>query len=315
MPSLSFDDRKGSKAIAIVKGGDMNGEILFLHEDDFKGKKPKRDFNPIPYMNELKKLKMKPNERTFLMSKIEEALKNNEESIKEKKDIRNLYGRIKQERDNDKTVFLDDDSMFNLIPSPDPNKREVYYIAGASGSGKSYIAKGLAEGYKKLFPQREIYLISKLKEDETLDNMKVGKPKRINIESFLTDYPELDEFKDCMVIFDDYDTITGKLGDTIQKIIDDLAIQGRHTNTTMLCLTHYITNYKKTRLLLNEATHYVVYPQSTSFSNLKYLLGHHVGLSKEEVKDLKKMGRWVAISKNYPQYLISSHQAKILNQE
>jgi hypothetical protein len=43
-----------------------------------------------------------------------------------------------------------------------------------------------------------------------------------------------------MVIFDDFDTLTGEAQKVVEKIIDDLAIQGRHTNTTMLVLSHYL---------------------------------------------------------------------------
>jgi hypothetical protein len=129
------------------------------------------------------------------------------------------------------------------------------------------------------------------------------------------DYPSIEEFKDCMVIFDDIDCFEGKVLKAIHQLIDDIAITGRHTNTTMLFLTHYITNYKKTRLILNEATHFVVYPQSTSYHALGYLLKTHIGMSPEEVKDLRKLGRWVSISKNYPQMLISEHTARLLHQE
>jgi len=316
MPSLSFDEKKGSRPIAIVKGGDYDGEILYLHEDDFKGtKKPKREIEAIKYTSDLKHLK--PTQRVQVMNRLQEAVAKGvpSEMLVEDPAIKRLYERIQTDQRNDKSIVLPDDSSFQLIPSPDPKKREVYYIAGASGSGKSYIARGLAEGYKKLFPDREIYLISKLNEDSTLDTMKIGKPKRVNVETFLEDYPSIDEFKDCMVIFDDYDTFDGKLGKVVQQLIDDLAIQGRHSNTTMLCLTHYITNYKKTRLLLNEASHFVIYPQATSHHALKYLLSTHIGLSKEDLASLKKMGRWVCVSKNYPQYLLAQHFAKLLHQE
>ena len=115
-----------------------------------------------------------------------------------------------------------------------------------------------------------------------------------------------------MIIFDDYDTFTGPAEKVVHKLIDDLATMGRHTNTTMLCLSHYLTNYKKTRLLLNEATHIVVYPMATSYHALSYLLKTHIGMSKEDIRDLKKMGRWVMIYKSYPQYMISSTNARLL---
>jgi hypothetical protein len=221
-----------------------------------------------------------------------------------------LYDRIKSDTDKTTKIDLPDDGQFQLIPSPDPEKREVFYIAGASGSGKSYIAKGIAECYKKLFPDRECYLVSKLKEDSTLDALPFL--KRIDIQTFIDDYPELDEFQNCLCIFDDYDTLTGPAEKVVCKLIDDLATMGRHTNTTMLCLSHYLTNYKKTRLLLNEATHIIVYPMATSFHALGYLLKTHIGMTKDDVRDLKKMGRWVCVYKHYPQWLVSPTHARVL---
>lgn len=315
MPSLSLGEKSTGKPIAIVRGGDEDGQILFLHEEDVSSSR-KKEFSAVKYEKELKS--MKPAQRVAVFNRISEAIHKGippEMMVGETDMIKELYKRIERDQAKDKSITIPDDSTFNLIPSPDPTKRSVWYIAGASGSGKSYIARQLAESYKKLFPSRGIYLISKLNEDSTLDTMKIGKPKRINIQSLVDDPPEIDEFKDSMVIFDDYDTFQGAEGKVVQTLIDDLAIQGRHSNTTILCLTHYITNYKKTRLLLNEATHFVVYPQATSYHALKYLLTTHIGMGADEVKALRKLGRWICVSKNFPQYLISQHTAKILHTE
>ena len=319
--SLGKSGEKGMP-IALVRGGDHDGEILsvFTEEDEKakKDKKPsKREIESINYAKDVKHLK--PAQRVALFNKLSEAKERgvSPESLTENEEIRSLYRRIlsdHKEKDA-KTIELPDDSTFNLIPNPDPEKRSVYYVAGASGSGKSYIARGLAEGYKKLFPDRQIYLISKLTDDSTLDTMKIGKPLRIDVKTLIDNYPKIEEFQDCMVIFDDYDCFTGKEGKTVQQLIDDLSITGRHTNTTCLFLTHYITNYKKTALMLNEAMYYIIYPQSTSFSSLRYLLASRVGMSKEDITELRKMGRWVCIYKNYPQFLVSQHIAKILHQE
>lgn len=314
MPSLSFDKVKGAKPIAIVRGGVDEGSILYLHDDDYKGKKPRTEIRASRYTNELRSLK--PTERVQLVNRLEEARAKGldaDQLVGESTLGKELYRRILSDDAKQTSVELED-GQFELIPSTDPLKREVWYIAGASGSGKSYKAKELGEYYAKLYPQRDIYLVSKLGADEgTLDKM-TPKPKRINIESLIEDYPDLEEFKDCMVIFDDYDTFTGPAEKVVTKLIDDLATMGRHTNTTMLCLSHYLTNYKKTRLLLNEATHIIVYPMATSYHALSYLLKTHIGMSKEDVKDLKKMGRWVCIYKHYPQWLVASNTARILNQ-
>ena len=313
MPSLSFDLTKDSKPIAIVKGGQYDGSVLYIHEDDHKGKKPSLTINPTKYATELRDLK--PQDRTKMIARLQEAFKKGlepDQLVGETALGKQLYERILADASKSQNIDLSDEGQFQLIPSPDPKKREVFYIAGASGSGKSYIAKGIAEYYHKLFPKRNMYLISKLEEDSTLD--KVKELNRIPIESFIEDYPQLEEFSDSLIIFDDFDTFTGDAEKVIHKLIDDLATMGRHTNTTMLVLSHYLTNYKKTRLILNEATHVVVYPQATSFHALTYLLKTHVGMSRDDIRDLKKMGRWVCIYKHYPQWLISSTHARTLNQ-
>ena len=313
MPSLSFDKVMGAKPIAVVKGGADNGKVLYIHEDDHKGSKPKLEINPQKYATEMRELK--PQERVKLITRLQEAHSKGlapDQLVGETALGKALHERIIHDASKETKIDLPDDSQFQLIPSPDPKRREVFYIAGASGSGKSYIAKGIAEYYKKLFPDREIYLISKLGEDSTLDQLEYL--HRINIQTLIDDYPKLDEFEDCLVIFDDYDTFTGNAEKVIHKLIDDLATMGRHTNTTMLCLSHYLTNYKKTRLLLNEATHIVVYPMATSFHALGYLLKTHIGMTKDDVRDLKKMGRWVCVYKHYPQWLLSVQHARVLNQ-
>jgi len=315
MPSLSFDKTKGAKPIAIVKGGEDDKKILYLHEEDYKGTRPKKgEISANKYSTELREVK--PAERVKLLNRLSEARAKGlsaDQLVGESALAKQLYERILSDEAKDSSINLPDDSVFQIVPSPDPKKREVFYIAGASGSGKSHIAKGIAEIYHQLFPSRQVYLISKLGEDSTLDSMKPP-PKRINIKTLIEDYPELDEFNDCCVIFDDYDTFTGEAEKVIHKLIDDLATMGRHTNTTMLCLSHYLTNYKKTRLLLNEATHIVVYPMATSFHALSYLLKTHIGMTKDDCRDLKKMGRWCCLYKHYPQYLLSSHHARVLNQ-
>jgi hypothetical protein len=311
MPTLSFEPGKDGRAVAIVRGGEESSSLLYLHEADIRNTR-KGPINANEYSTELRSIK--PTERIKLLARLEEARDKGlepDQLIGETAIGKQLYERVLADATASKDIVLDS-GEFELLPSPDPKKREVWYIAGASGSGKSYIAKGLGEYYQKLFPDRKVYLFSKLTEDAgTLDKMK-PKALRVNIESIITDYPDLDEFKNCMVIFDDYDTFTGPAEKVVHKLIDDLATMGRHTNTSMLCLSHYLTNYKKTRLLLNEATHIVVYPMATSFHALNYLLKTHVGMTKDDIRDLRKAGRWTVIYKHFPQYMVSSHAARML---
>jgi len=314
-PTLSFTESKTAKPIAFVKGGDDDRQVLYLHED-----KPsiihrsKKEINAKHYQNDL--LKFPVRERVGILNRLTEAKMKGlpVSSLIEPEEVKKLYEKVLHDEENEREIDLNTDSMFQPIPSTDPKVRTVWYVCGASGSGKSYFVRGIAEAYKKLFPEREVYLISQLKEDETLDKMKIGKPKRINVDSLVENPPEIEEFNDCLIIFDDIDTLPMTTYKVVLKLIDTLAIQGRHSRTSMCFSTHWLSNYKATRLILNEMTHLVVYPQATAFKPLKYLLETHLGLDKDDVAQLKRMGsRWVCFHKNFPQYQISEHSAKLLN--
>jgi hypothetical protein len=207
-------------------------------------------------------------------------------------------------------------NFFNILPSTNPDKRDIFYIAGKSGSGKSYISAQIIENYHKLNPDRPLYLISKLEEDDTIDKVKAPL-KRIPVEKFIETF-NINAFNNCLIFFDDYDTLPEKISKSIQEIIKDIAIMGRkhnetQGNITMLLATHYLTNYSKTRLILNEATHFIIYPQNTSHYQLKYLLQNYVGLDEKETKKLKKLGRWVCFKVGYPQYMISQNEVRLIN--
>ena len=313
MPSLSFDEGEHGRAVALVKGGEDDGSVLYLHSEDSRGRKPKPWINRLKYKGALRHLTSGQKTRAFVA--LEEALQAGRPSsvFHADPELEAIYERCVRDSTSMKEIELDDEGRFELLPSPDPKKREVWYIAGQSGSGKSFIAKGIADMYHKLFPDRGVYLISKLKEDATLDQCKFI--KRIKIDSLIDDYPELEEFRDTCLIFDDYDTLTGPAQKTVEKLIDDLAIMGRHTNTSMLCLSHFLTNYKKTRLILSEATQMVVYPQSTSYHALKHLLHNYAGVDEDDLKRHIKLGsRWLCYFKGYPSLMVSQRDAELLHQ-
>jgi hypothetical protein len=322
------DDENGAKAIALVRGGDLNASILYLHTDTDKkeAKKKKQEtkkidveITPKKYEKDLKALGLKPAQRVYLLNKLQEAMEKGTkpDSLLESEGVKDLYRKIISDQKSKQGVSfeLPDDSQFEIVPNCKEDARDVLLLAGSAGVGKSYQARAFAEKYRKLWPDRKIYLISKLKEDETLDKMKGGPPERVNIESLADDPLEYDEFSDCLAIFDDYDTLDTKTLKAVQKLIDDICILGRHTRSSIIIISHYLTNYKATRLILMETQTFIVYPQGCSFKALKYLLGTHVGLDNKDIMELKSLGsRWVAIHKNYPQWMVSEHSAKLLNQ-
>lgn len=213
-------------------------------------------------------------------------------------------------------VVLPPDGKFRLLVDPDPKKRQVYYVPGKSGAGKSHICRMLATSYKHFFPRRDILLFSDLDKDETLDSMKIaeGRPSRIRLDTMLKDPPSLEESEKCMSIFDDYDTVKGDKGDALRSYIDEIATKGRHTQSTMVCASHHLTNYSKTSLILSEATQFVVFPQATGKKRLVYLLEKYASMDPAESEGLQGLNsRWVCIGNACPPYLVSEHEARIVS--
>jgi predicted AAA+ superfamily ATPase len=106
-----------------------------------------------------------------------------------------------------KQLKIANDSKFQQIPDT-TKAREIIYITGPSGSGKSTYTRKFLEQYKKKFKNNPIYLFSALPEDESLDDIK---PKRIVLdETLISDPISVEDFSNCVVIFDDIDVISNK---------------------------------------------------------------------------------------------------------
>ena len=220
--------------------------------------------------------------------------------------------------DKPNEIVLKPNETFELLPNPDPNKRNLYYIAGSSGSGKSYITVKIVQNYQRLFPDRKIFLVSGLEEDETIDRIpNLVRLTDDDIEDFDINNPI---FSDSFFIFDDWENLDNLK--PVEKMIKNILIMGRkhkggQGNISAAILSHQINRGKGLgTLILNESTHYILYPTSTSHHSLNYILGKYVGMEEKEIRSLKKVkSRWVAVHKNYPNYLLSSYTAKLLHQD
>ena len=319
MPYLGYSESKGSIPIAIVRGGKLNGKVVYVSDN----KPTTNEKIDIDYFDISKRIKGKDRNKTEIISKISKGLANGQTSeylIKEGADIKDLYESIQKEGSNGNSLRLPEGSQFEVLPTVALDKRDCNFITGCSGSGKSWWVKKFAENYFKVWNEkRPVYLISKLDEDETLDNATC-KINRINLETLLTNPLDINkkEVENCLIIFDDFDTLENTkerpLLKTVQKLIDDCLIMGRHLNISVCVISHYTSNYKASRIILIESTKIVVYPHACSAHALKYLLGTHVGIDNDEIKNIKRLGsRWVCFDRNYPQVMYSERHIKLLN--
>ena len=216
----------------------------------------------------------------------------------------------------------------NFIPIPNPKyDSNVYYLNGPRGSGKTYLSVNIAEIYNEMYPDRPIYIFSQTA--KTDQNVKLyGRLKNLQVmvldESLITSPLKLEELRDSLCIFDDYNTLgdvtiqEGKktkkynLSKAVQAIIDDVIQNGRHYNISSIICSHMMFAYAKSRQILEELNYLVFYSDTGARHKRKYLQDF-MGLEKKDVTSiLSKKSRWTLVSKISPRYIITEYEAMVI---
>lgn len=318
-PSLQLGgDPENGIPVAIIRGGKHNNDIIYLCEGPKKDKNPPFNKDEMYLINRLIDEQIKlhaTNKNMRERVKNAEVIKRtlaNGGNIKDEK-LNDIYRIVKSEFNRKKDFEIEvPDGIIEIVPKFEG--RECGYAAAPSGSGKSFWVSKYAQQYEKLFPENKIYLFSKVDDDVSLEGIK--NIMRIDLDYQLVDDPMNveEELSDCLVIFDDTDTIKDKeIRGAINSLKEDILETGRHYNTSILITSHLITNYKETRTVLNESNLITVYPASGSAHQIKYALKNYFGLSLEDINNLFKLNsRWVTVKKNYPQMVFSEHKVYLL---
>lgn len=192
-------------------------------------------------------------------------------------------------------------------------KREVYLVTGPSGSGKSHWMKAYAQNYLKIYPKNHVYLLSSLQVDDTLD--KIEELKRIDLEKLMATPPkDVRTWKDSLVIIDDIEGLDKAKADAVYRVQDMIASEGRHENVSLLRASHLTTDYKRTRLLLQEAHGFIIYPQAGAHSQYMYLLTKYGGMDKKVAQAFLALPtRWLMIHHTQPRFTLTSSQVSIFS--
>jgi hypothetical protein len=197
-----------------------------------------------------------------------------------------------------------------FLPIPDPDKeRSIIYITGQSGSGKSWWVAEWCKRYQQMYKGNEIYLLSSLTEDSSID--KIKGLNRIKLEEFMEDNWVVEDFKNSVLILDDTDAITDKnIKKKIDVLLNSVLQTGRHFNCSCLFTSHLATMGKETKMILAECQSVVLFPKNMGNRSLKYILESYFGLDNKEIKKLKNLeGRWVQINRTYPKSILSEKYA------
>jgi hypothetical protein len=220
-------------------------------------------------------------------------------------------------RSGSEMVSLEKDEKFE--PCPNTSKeRDVLYIFGQSGSGKSFYVYLYASNYRQLFPKNNLFVFSTLDSDkEGLDKIKGLKRIKLAKEFIEDEMIPTSDFKDSLVIFDDVDNIGDKkTKDVVWKYMNNFLQTGRHHNISVAITFHVSAGGNATKMILNEATSLTFFPATIGGRNLKYICDSYLGMDKEQIKKLKKLNsRWITVLKTYPKVILSEKEAFILRNE
>ena len=209
---------------------------------------------------------------------------------------------LHEEEGGDKEIKLTGKEE-KFIPAIDKKtEREIYFVAGPSGSGKSFFTKQYIEVFHKTFPKRKVYMFSALEDDKTLDHLKYIKRIKIKDPEFLRADFTIKDFKDTLIIFDDVDAISTKSIVAQLTAIQDMIMNlGRHENVFFCYTSHLLYNGIKTKKILSECHKATIFPLTSSKKHVLYLLETYFGFSKEDIERLIKLrGRSKTICKSYP---------------
>lgn len=211
---------------------------------------------------------------------------------------------------------LNQTQLKNAVLQHIPNfekERDILYISGMSGSGKSYYCRNYILQYHKIYPDNKIFLFSTCLEDPAYDDLEYIKRYELDDE-FINEHFEIDNFKDMLIIFDDFDTIMNKIiKNKIREIIDMILQTGRKTHTSALITSHLATDGKQTKLILHEATSITFFLKGCGGRSINYLLDAYLGLDKNQIKKIRKIkSRAITIFKTYPQVILGEKELFII---
>jgi len=258
------------------------------------------------------------------------SLKKTEESVAYSgKDVNGAtqYIQLHKDKVSDQNTLKGKD--FHIIPNL--QNRQIIYVAGASGSGKSYFTAHFIRDFLALDKNKskKVYIFSRLAEDKVFDNIIKSEEKRVASsksedvppvrvhrvtinESLITDPIDIQNEveKGSLLVFDDTETLTGKVAKAVYALIDDVLQCGRHFNLSMVITSHLINgnNRNFTRMVHNESHFTVLFPYGLSRKHINYYAENYLGISKAQIAMFYKLGRSVVISKHYPQYILSDAQ-------
>lgn len=213
--------------------------------------------------------------------------------------------------------IIESKKPINIIPNA--TKREVLYVVGKSGSGKSYFIAKYCHAYNILFPENDIYFISAkdlVEDGEVFDNVKNMKQLDLTDLELMKDLTQINasvHFKNSLVVFDDVEGFDKNITKYVDLLLENLLELGRSTHTYIILARHTFYDAKKTKKILNELDKLVIFNKTINRFAFDYLCKNYLSFDKKQIyKILNSNGRWTLISLTVPEYYISEFEFSFL---
>ena len=302
MFNLNFDE---GRPIAFINGGEYDKEILYLNSNKEHKNKKKVNIDDIAILIENLYRTMNGKISFKTLEQLRDAIMERRRPVN--RELARHYDHALKilDKSKNKEIVLQEGELTTMFDTT--LERQVFMVAGMSGSGKSTYTAGLCRTYKRQYPENKIILFSNKPSDPVFDRLEYI--ERIVIDEEILDDPiTLNELEDCLVVFDDVEYSANKdIDKELDRIRDLILQQGRSYRCSFVYISHQANNYKQTRTILNECMSITIFPAMTTRYSLNYLLSKYFGFDKQQINKICKLpSRWVTIFKSPPLILYSS---------
>lgn len=233
---------------------------------------------------------------------IEYEMDNTNSSISEEGDLIYIT-------DNEIELGINDMIIKSQFPSTE--LRDIMYIAGPHGSGKSTYIKNYFKEFMEVFPDKRVILLSRLLEDDAFKGFDNIIEVDLNDESIITQPLDIkQELNDSLLIFDDYFTLYEKSRKSIEMTLKDAIQNGRDQSgkgeDIYLAITaHQLVNGNKTRFIFTEINSLTFFPKAGDIAAIKHTLRYYFGIDKNLIDTILDLdSRWITITKRLPRYVM-----------
>ena len=180
---------------------------------------------------------------------------------------------------------------------------------------KTYFIDKYATKYHKLFGRMVVY-ITRNEEDDTLKKNEDLYTK-ILIDKHFPMNLTMKSLKNCLVIMDDIENSNfPEITAYLYRLLDEIIKCGRHYNISIIFSNQQARQYKKTRNILENASLFVFFNPKQKSDQTIAIYKNKIGLSPKDIEHINNIeGRWVAIRRTAPMYVVSQFETYLIGCE